>query len=98
MNFNLWKEINLADDFNLREFGIGFIDKNRGWVGGSTSGYETIDGGKSWKPVEMGKAVNKIRLLRTESGFEGFAIGVDLYKLKVKERGKNRQVKRGAKF
>ncbi len=39
------------------------------------------DGGKSWKAVEMGKALNKIRLLKTERGFAGYAIGVDLYKL-----------------
>lgn len=76
-----WKEIPLANDFNLREFGIGFIDKDRGWVGGSTKGYETTDGGKTWKPVEMGKAVNKIRLLKTKEGFVGYAIGVDLFKL-----------------
>lgn len=76
-----WKEINLVNDFNVREFGIGFADEKRGWVGTTTGGYETIDGGKSWKPVEMGKAVNKIRLLKTERGFVGYAIGVDLYKL-----------------
>jgi photosystem II stability/assembly factor-like uncharacterized protein len=75
-----WKEIPLINDFNFREFGIGFIDEKRGWVGGSTGGYETTDGGKTWKPVEMGKAVNKIRLLKTENGFVGYAIGVDLYK------------------
>ena len=76
-----WTEIPLADDFNLREFGIGFINKDLGWVGGSTTGYETTDGGKTWRPVEMGKAVNKIRLLKTASGFVGYAIGVDVYKL-----------------
>jgi photosystem II stability/assembly factor-like uncharacterized protein len=77
-----WKEIPLANDFNLREFGIGFISEKRGWIGGSTGGYETTDGGKTWKPIVMGKAVNKIRLLKTENGFVGYAIGVDLYKLK----------------
>ncbi|MBA2605980.1 MAG: hypothetical protein H0U96_03810 [Acidobacteria bacterium] len=76
-----WKEINLVDDFNVREFGIGFTDEKRGWVGTTTGGFETSDGGKSWKAVEMGKAVNKIRLLKTERGFVGYAIGVDLYKL-----------------
>ena len=83
-----WKEIPLVADFNLREFGISFIDEKRGWVGGSTGGYETLDGGKIWKPVEMGKAVNKIRLLKTENGFVGYAIGVDLYKLSVRENKK----------
>lgn len=76
-----WKEIPLANDFNLREFGIGFIDERRGWVGGSTSGYQTVDGGETWQTVEMGKAVNKIRLLKTANGFVGYAIGIDLYKL-----------------
>lgn len=76
-----WQEIPLVDDFNFREFGIGFIDEKRGWVGGTTTGYETADGGKTWTPVEMGRAVNKIRLLKTENGFVGYAIGVDLYKL-----------------
>ena len=75
-----WKEINLVNDFNVREFGIGFIDEKKGWVGATTGGFETSDGGKTWKPVEMGKAVNKIRLLKTERGFVGYAIGVDLFK------------------
>lgn len=89
-----WKEIFLADDFNLREFGIGFIDENRGWVGGTTSGYETMDGGRSWKRVEMGRAVNKIRLLKTENGFVGYAIGVDLYKLSVRENQSEKSMRK----
>jgi hypothetical protein len=36
----------------------------------------------------MGKAVNKIRLLKTENGFVGYAVGVDLYKLSVQEKKK----------
>lgn len=83
-----WKEINLIDDFNVREFGVGFIDEKHGWVGTTIGGYQTTDGGKTWKPVEMGRAVNKIRLLKTETGFVAYAIGVDLYKLSVLERRK----------
>lgn len=81
-----WKKIPLANEFNLREFGIGFVDEKRGWVGGSTGGYETLDGGKTWKPVELGKAVNKNRLLKTQNGFVGYAIGVDLYKLDYRKK------------
>jgi hypothetical protein len=51
----------------LREFGISFIDERRGWIGGSTDGHKTLDGGKIWKYVEMGKTVNKMR--KTENGF-----------------------------
>jgi photosystem II stability/assembly factor-like uncharacterized protein len=76
-----WQELVLADDFRLREFGVGFADERTGWVGGSTSGYETTDGGASWRKVEMGRAVNKIRVLRTAAGVTGYAIGVDVHKL-----------------
>lgn len=72
-----WKELPLANDFSLREFGIGFRDEQTGWIGGSTTGYETRDGGAHWKAVNLGKAVNKIRLIDGT----GYAIGVDVYKL-----------------
>jgi hypothetical protein len=65
----------------VREFGIAFVDEKTGWVGTTTTGFETIDGGATWNPVEMGKAVNKIRILRTPDGFVGYAIGTDVYKL-----------------
>jgi hypothetical protein len=54
---------------------------SKGWVGGSTSGFETRDGGRSWTAVNMGKAVNKIRILKTDRGATGYAIGVEVYKL-----------------
>ena len=76
-----WREIPLVNDAKVREFGIGFIDENIGWVGTNTGGYQTTDGGNTWKFVAMGRAVNKIRLLPTEKGFVGYAIGVDVYKL-----------------
>lgn len=72
-----WKELPLVDDFNVREFGVAFLDEQTGWVGATTSGFETRDGGASWTPVNMGKAVNKIRLLDGT----GYAIGTDVYKL-----------------
>ena len=75
-----WKEIDLVDDHAVREFGVGFIDANTGWVGTSTSGFHTTDGGKNWTRVEMGRAVNKIRLLPTADGFVAYAIGVDVHK------------------
>lgn len=76
-----WSEIPLVDDFAVRQFGIGFADENTGWVGTTTTGFETRDGGASWTPVELGRAVNKIRLLRSPEGLVGYAIGVDVYKL-----------------
>jgi hypothetical protein len=45
------------------------------------SGYETKDGGKSWAPVNLGMACNKIRIYKDASGKTyGYAIGVDVMK------------------
>ena len=43
--------------------------------------YQTLDGGRTWTHVEMGRAVNKIRLLTAARGLVGYAIGADVYKL-----------------
>jgi photosystem II stability/assembly factor-like uncharacterized protein len=82
---NTWNEIDLVDDFAVRQFGIGFITPDIGWVGTTTSGFQTTDGGKTWARVDMGRAVNKIRLLPTAEGFVGYAIGVDVYKFSGKK-------------
>jgi photosystem II stability/assembly factor-like uncharacterized protein len=78
-----WKELPLVNDAKVREFGIGFFNDNIGWVGAASGGYQTTDGGATWKPVEMGRAVNKIRVLPNGDGFVGYAIGTDVYKLDV---------------
>ena len=41
-------------------------------------GFETGDGGKTWKPVELGRATNKIRIYRSTGRTYGYAIGVDV--------------------
>lgn len=76
-----WRELPLVDDARVREFGIGFVDERWGWVGGSTGGFETRDGGASWAPVEMGRAVNKIRIVRQGDVTRAFAIGVNVARL-----------------
>jgi photosystem II stability/assembly factor-like uncharacterized protein len=76
-----WREINLVDDAVVRQFGVGFVTAEVGWIGTSTTGFQTTDGGMSWTPVELGRAVNKIRLLPDGDGFVGYAIGVEVYKL-----------------
>ena len=76
-----WRELSLVDDPKVREFGVGFVDEAWGWVGTTTSGFETRDGGQSWKPVEMGAAVNKIRVVREGKRFRAFAIGVQVHRL-----------------
>ena len=76
-----WNEINLVEDAGAREFGIGFIDENHGFVGTMNSGYETKDGGKTWTKVNLGVACNKIRIYKDPNGkVYGYAIGVDVLK------------------
>lgn len=76
-----WKELPLADDIKMQEFGIGFADEKHGWVGTVNSGYETRDGGKTWTPVSFGRAVNKIRIVGEGAARRVFAIGVDVHRL-----------------
>ncbi|MBC7809458.1 MAG: hypothetical protein H7145_25265 [Akkermansiaceae bacterium] len=77
-----WTEQLLTDDKTCREFGIGFASDTVGYVGGTTTGYQTLDGGAVWTKVVMGQAVNKIRFVKTPDGKTvGYAIGVQLHKL-----------------
>lgn len=79
-----WHEMPLVKDFAVREFGVGFANEQLGWVGTNKSGYETRDGGRSWQPIEMGRAVNKIRILPVgERGFVAHAIGSSVYRFDV---------------
>jgi photosystem II stability/assembly factor-like uncharacterized protein len=78
-----WKEINLVAEFGAREFGIGFLNENIGFVGTVNSGFETRDGGKSWVKINLGRACNKIRIYTKSNGEKyGYSIGVNLFKLK----------------
>jgi photosystem II stability/assembly factor-like uncharacterized protein len=76
-----WTEVPLVRNHRIRQFGVGFVDERVGWVGTNAGGYETRDGGTSWRFVDMGRAVNKIRPVAAGAGVEVYAIGVDLYKL-----------------
>jgi photosystem II stability/assembly factor-like uncharacterized protein len=81
-----WKELPLVANKAAQEFGIGFESETHGWVGTRVGGFETRDGGRSWVPVEFGKAVNKIRVVTgADGGRVAFAIGTDLHKLVLKE-------------
>jgi photosystem II stability/assembly factor-like uncharacterized protein len=80
---NTWIEMNLTEDAQAREFGVGFITNDHGYVGTMNSGYETKDGGITWTKVNLGRAANKIRFYTTEKGgVYGYSIGVDVMKWK----------------
>lgn len=77
-----WTEINLVEDAAARQFGIGFITEQHGFVGTMNSGYETRDGGHTWQRINLGRACNKIRIQTDTNGqLYGYAIGVDVFKL-----------------
>jgi len=78
-----WTEINLVEDAQARQFGIGFVDDLHGYVGTMTGGWETKDGGRTWSPTDLGRACNKIRIYRESGRVYGYAIGVDVFKLKI---------------
>ncbi len=62
---NTWEEIlvDVQDKNTLRFGGAYFINDNLGWLGiqWGTGSWETQDGGKSWRPIPFGGAINKIR-------------------------------------
>ena len=75
---------------NVNLEGIGFIDENRGWVGGwgnmtGRAGYtsSTTDGGASWTDAnEVGLFLNRFRFFGDPVTL-GYASGITVYKLIV---------------
>lgn len=85
-----WIEIDLVKDNGARQFGVGFIDENHGYIGTYSIGYKTIDGGQSWSRYDLGAACNKIRIYRDKKDeVYGYAIGVNVFKLKLETINQN---------
>ncbi len=79
-----WQKQIVTKDKDWIPYGIGFIDERRGFVGGSTGGYETRDGGATWTAVTMGSSVNKFRFVtRSDGGVTAYAIGQDVRKMEM---------------
>jgi hypothetical protein len=82
-----WKEYELCQDYKARSFGVGFLDEKHGFIGTVNTGFETQDGGKTWTKIDLGRACNKIRIIKQPNGeYYGYAIGVSVYKLKMKSK------------
>ena len=74
-----WRELPVVDDASMQEFGIGFVDDRHGWIGALPTGFETIDGGATWKPVaSMPKAANKLRVVVDGDTAHVWSIGLDV--------------------
>jgi photosystem II stability/assembly factor-like uncharacterized protein len=73
-----WSEIPLVASKGLEELGIGFASPEKGWVGTSIGGFETSDGGRSWKPSSLAPKANKIRTRAADGTPMIYAIGSEV--------------------
>lgn len=73
-----WREIEIAQDKAARQFGIGFVDSERGFVGTAAGGFATIDGGTTWERAPIARAANKFQTVSTDKGVRVFAIGTEV--------------------
>lgn len=78
-----WQEVSFPA--STRQYGIGFVDAQTGWVGTDQgTGFETRDGGQSWQPSTLGQYINKVRLVRGPGNqLTGYATGLNLTKLQA---------------
>jgi photosystem II stability/assembly factor-like uncharacterized protein len=83
-----WTELPLANS-GVREFGIGFINDNVGWVGGENNGYETLDGGLTWTSKDIGQYANKMSIVSNTDGSKTcYAVGLNVYKMETSNLSK----------
>ena len=73
-----WTEMEIAQNPRARQFGIGFIDANTGFVGTFAGGYATTDGGLTWREVPIAPAANKFDVVWTPDGGRIYAIGTQV--------------------
>jgi photosystem II stability/assembly factor-like uncharacterized protein len=74
-----WAELPVVQNPAMQEFGIGFVDERRGWIGALPTGFATEDGGATWKPVAtMPLAANKLRIVHDGAAVHVWAIGLDV--------------------
>lgn len=76
-----WTELPMVQDAKARQFGIGFMDEKRGWVGTAAGGFETRDGGKSFTPAPIARAANKFRIVADGNKRHVYAIGTQVQRL-----------------
>jgi photosystem II stability/assembly factor-like uncharacterized protein len=73
-----WREIEIAQDKTARQFGIGFVSKDVGFVGTAAGGFATRDGGKTWERAPIARAANKFQAVPTDTGVRLYAIGTEV--------------------
>lgn len=70
-----WETKNVPDPFIQA---VGFINRDRGWMGGHNSGFlETNDGGDTWTELGLGWSLNRFVFINENLAY---CSGVDIYK------------------
>jgi photosystem II stability/assembly factor-like uncharacterized protein/dienelactone hydrolase len=80
---NTWKELPLDKNLAIREFGVLFINEQLGFIGSTTGGYQTNNGGETWFKTDFGKYTNKFRIVNTKKGKRVIGIGSEVWTLDV---------------
>lgn len=78
-----WTELPMVMDAKARQFGIGFLDEQRGWVGTMVGGFETRDGGKTFASAPVARAANKFRVVPDGKKRHVYAIGTEVQRLTI---------------
>jgi len=73
-----WWEMPLVSEKGIEELGIGFVSPDEGWVGTSAGGFETSDGGQTWRPSTLAPKANKIRMRAADGTPMIYAIGSEV--------------------
>jgi photosystem II stability/assembly factor-like uncharacterized protein len=85
-----WREIEIAQDKAARQFGIGFVNADVGFVGTAAGGFATRDGGKSWARAPIARAANKFQAVPTATGTRVYAIGTEVQAIDLPTRPKGK--------
>ena len=73
-----WTEMPVTMNAGARQFGIGFANRDVGWLGTMAGGFETRDGGRTWKQVGIARAANKFRMRAADGSPKIGAIGTEV--------------------
>jgi photosystem II stability/assembly factor-like uncharacterized protein len=80
-----WREIILTEDLDSRPQGVAFLTPEHGWVGTTSGGFETVNGGETWMRADLGRSINRIRIVPSAGGgVVIYAIGRDLCRLRLR--------------
>lgn len=83
-----WREIEIAQDRTARQFGIGFVSADVGFVGTMAGGFATRDGGKTWERAPIARAANKFQAVPTSTGVRLYAIGTEVQAIDLAAQAK----------